>query len=142
MHPILRRVVPHNGVDYAASTGTPVWAAAEGTVTFAGVRGANGNLVSIEHADGYSTHYAHLHRITPGITRGVEVQQRQRIGQVGSTGRSTGPHLHFGLKRRGRFIDPIPEINGPGRPMPAPDLRRYRVHMQGLLRALSAIPSR
>jgi hypothetical protein len=82
-----------------------------------------------------------LHRIAPGIERGVEVDQRQRIGQVGSTGRSTGPHLHFGLKLRGRFVDPLPEINGPGRPMPGPDLRRYRGHTQSLIRALGAIPT-
>jgi len=139
VHPILNRVMPHNGVDYAAATGTTVWAAADGTVTWAGERGANGNLVSIEHADGYSTHYAHLHRIASGIERGTVVQQRQTIGQVGSTGRSTGPHLHFGLKLRGRFIDPLPEINGPGRPMPAPDLRRYQRHIRTLGQALDRI---
>ena len=139
MHPILNRVMPHLGVDYAAATGTTVWAAAGGTVTWAAERGANGNLVSIEHADGYSTHYAHLNRISSGIRRGVEVTQRQTIGQVGSTGRSTGPHLHFGLKLRNRFVDPLPEINGPGRPMPQPDLRRYLRHIRELGRTLERI---
>ncbi|MEM7609827.1 MAG: M23 family metallopeptidase, partial [Myxococcota bacterium] len=79
----------------------------------------NGNLVSIRHADGYSSHYAHLHQIQRGIREGVEVEQRQLIGTVGTTGRSTGPHLHFGLKRRGRWVDPMPVINGPGRLLPA-----------------------
>ena len=133
MHPILRRIVPHNGVDYAAGSGTPVWAAADGTVTFAGMRGANGNLVSIRHADGYETHYAHLLRFERGIETGTEVRQRQVIGYVGSTGRSTGPHLHFGLKRHGRFIDPVEAMNGPGRMMPAAALPRFR----GAVRRLS-----
>src|SRR5690606_24640269 len=69
-HPILRRIVPHNGVDYAAATGTPVWAAADGVVTFVGARGASGNLVSLRHENGYETHYAHLHRFAAGLERG------------------------------------------------------------------------
>lgn len=139
MHPILRRVVPHNGTDYAAGTGTPVWAAADGTVTFAGVRGANGNLVTIRHADGYDSSYAHLHRIERGIRNGVEVEQRQLIGYVGSTGRSTGPHLHFGLKHNGRFIDPLDIINGPGRMMAAGHLGAYRTHVRRMSRQLGEI---
>ena len=139
MHPILRRIHPHNGVDYAAGTGTPVWAAADGRVTFVGPRGANGNLVSIEHANGYETHYAHLHRFAPGLERGDEVRQRQAIGQVGTTGRSTGPHLHFGLKRNGRFIDPQAELNGPGRMMPGAHLGRYRRLTRELRRELAEI---
>lgn len=139
-HPILRRVVPHNGVDYAASTGTPVWAAAEGVITFVGVRGPNGNLVSIRHENGYETHYAHLHRFANGLTQGARVRQREVIGYVGSTGRSTGPHLHFGLEHNGRFIDPQAELNGPGRMMPANFLPRYRRHVQSLEAELERIP--
>lgn len=139
MHPILRRIHPHNGVDYAAGTGTPVWAAADGRVTFVGPRGANGNLVSIQHDNGYETHYAHLHRFARGLERGDEVRQRQAIGQVGTTGRSTGPHLHFGLKRNGRFIDPQAELNGPGRMMPGAHLGRYRRLTRELQRELAEI---
>jgi murein DD-endopeptidase MepM/ murein hydrolase activator NlpD len=139
MHPILRRVRPHNGVDYAAGTGTPVRAAAEGTITFAGVKGANGNLVSIRHANGHETFYAHLSRIERGMSPGTRVEQLQLIGAVGSTGRSTGPHLHFGLKRNGRFIDPLEQINGPGRILPASALERFRPRMQALQRELDAI---
>ncbi|MCB9600593.1 MAG: M23 family metallopeptidase [Sandaracinus sp.] len=133
MHPILRRIVPHNGVDFAASTGTPVWAAADGTITWAGPKGPNGNLVSIRHADGYESHYAHLHRIQRGISPGVEVTQRQLIGAVGTTGRSTGPHLHFGVERNGRFVDPMAVINGPGRMLPAAALGRFRREMRELV---------
>ena len=138
MHPILRRIHPHNGVDFAASTGTPVWAAADGTVTWAGPKGANGNLVSIRHEGGYMTHYAHLHRIQRGIRRGVRVDQRQLIGAVGTTGRSTGPHLHFGLKRNGRFLDPMEVLNGPGRMLPAGQLGRFRRRMRELRAELEA----
>jgi murein DD-endopeptidase MepM/ murein hydrolase activator NlpD len=139
LHPILRRVVPHNGVDYAAGTGTPVWAAAAGTITFAGERGANGNLVSIRHAGGYESFYAHLSRIERGIQSGTAVRQRQIIGYVGSTGRSTGPHLHFGLKKNGRFADPLAEINGPGRMLPAGALGRFRTAARRLTTELEAI---
>ncbi|MEM9191037.1 MAG: M23 family metallopeptidase [Myxococcota bacterium] len=139
MHPILRRIVPHNGVDYAAGTGTPVWAAASGTVTFAGFKGANGNLVSIRHADNYSSHYAHLHRIERGIRNGTNVDQRQLIGYVGTTGRSTGPHLHFGLKRNGMFVDPLEVINGPGRMMSPGLLGPYRTHVRRLTNQLERI---
>ncbi|MEO0322631.1 MAG: M23 family metallopeptidase [Myxococcota bacterium] len=138
MHPILRRVVPHNGTDFAASTGTPVWAAADGEVTWAGPKGPNGNLVSVRHEGGYESHYAHLHRIQRGIRPGVEVEQRQLIGTVGSTGRSTGPHLHFGLKRGGRFVNPMDAINGPGRMLPARHLGTFRRQARALSAQLDA----
>lgn len=129
LHPILKRVVPHLGVDYAASTGTPVWAAAEGRVSFAGRKGPNGNLVVIRHGGGFETAYAHLHRIKSGIRPGTFVKQRELIGFVGSTGRSTGPHLHFGLKKYSRYIDPLDELNGPGLRMSSRALPDYKEAM-------------
>lgn len=140
LHPILKRVVPHLGMDYAASPGTPVWAAADGTVTFAGDRGANGNLVSIRHTSGYETFYAHLSRISRGVKAGATLSQRDPIGAVGSTGRSTGPHLHFALKRNGRFVDPKRELNGPGRPLPAASMARFRALVARSERELESIP--
>ena len=137
MHPILRRIVPHNGVDFAASTGTPVWAGADGRITWAGPKGPNGNLVSIRHEGGYESHYAHLHRIQRGIRPGVEVEQRQLIGTVGSTGRSTGPHLHFGLKRNGRFVDPLSVLNGPGQLLPPGPRGRFLRQMRELREAMA-----
>ncbi len=139
LHPILRRVVPHNGMDYAAGSGTPVWAAANGVVTFAGERGANGNLVSIRHDGGYETFYAHLSRIERGVRSGETVRQRQVIGYVGSTGRSTGPHLHFGLKRNGRFVDPLRELNAPGRMLPGGMLGRFQRHARTLTNELDRV---
>lgn len=137
-HPILKRVVPHLGVDYAASTGTPVWAAGDGVVKFAGRKGPNGNLVVIRHG-GAETFYAHLHRIKPGIRPGKRVKQRELIGFVGSTGRSTGPHLHFGLKKKGRFVDPAGELNGPGLKMSAAELPAYKEQIATWIETLDSI---
>jgi len=137
-HPVLKRIMPHNGVDYAAARGTPVWAAADGVVTFAGRKGANGNLVALRHEGGYETFYAHLSRISGRVRAGTEVKQRTVIGGVGSTGRSTGPHLHFALKRHGRFLNPKSQLNGPGRPLPAGEMGRYRRARKALLAELDA----
>ncbi len=139
VHPILKRVIPHMGVDYAASIGTPVWAAAGGTVRFAGRKGVNGNLVTIRHRGGYETHYAHLHSIRRGIKPGTRVKQRELIGVVGSTGRSTGPHLHFSLKKNGRMIDPLVELNGPGRLLRAKNMDAYKGQVQHLRAQLDTI---
>ncbi|MBT8451208.1 MAG: M23 family metallopeptidase [Deltaproteobacteria bacterium] len=128
-HPILKRRIPHLGLDYAAATGTPVWAAADGRVTFAGRSGPNGNLVVLRHSGGFETAYAHLHRIKSGIRPGRYVKQRELIGFVGSTGRSTGPHLHFGLKKYSRPLDPLTELNGPGLRMASRDLPSYKSAM-------------
>ena len=125
-HPILKRTMPHLGIDYAAGTGTPVWAAADGRVKFAGRKGPSGNLIAVRHSGGFETYYAHLHRIKGGIRHGTYVKQRELIGFVGSTGRSTGPHLHFGLKKYSRYIDPITELNGPGLRMAARDLPAFK----------------
>jgi len=142
-HPILKRTMPHLGVDYAAATGTPVWAAADGRVTSAGRKGPNGNLVVIRHGGGFETAYAHLHRIKSGIRPGTYVKQRELIGFVGSTGRSTGPHLHFGLKKYTRSIDPLTELNGPGLRMASRDLTSYRsalAEWQALLGGIENVP--
>ena len=105
-HPILKKVMPHLGIDFGAPTGTPVGAASSGTVTFAGFRGPTGNLVKIAHAGNIETGYAHLSRFAEGLKVGDRVKRLQVIGYVGSTGRSTGPHLHFSATRNREFIDP------------------------------------
>lgn len=106
-HPILKRWRPHNGVDYGAPTGTPVHAMADGKVSFAGWKGAMGKTVVIKHPNGYQTYYAHLSAIAPKLKRGMRVTRRSFIGRIGSTGRSTGPHLHYGLKHKNRWVDPL-----------------------------------
>lgn len=105
-HPILKRIKPHNGTDFAAPIGTPIVAASAGVVSFVGRAGPNGNMVRLSHGAGYETGYSHLSRFARGLRAGARVEQRQVIGYIGSTGRSTGPHLHFSAKRSGRFIDP------------------------------------
>lgn len=139
-HPVLKRKQLHNGIDYSAPTGTSVRAAAAGTVRIAGVRGPNGNLIAIVHPHGYETFYAHLSRFAPGIKPGARVKQRQLIGYVGSTGRSTGPHLHFSLKKSGRFVNPNTQLNGPGLPLPASELTDYKRRVRELSDELSRIP--
>ncbi len=106
-HPVLRRYLPHYGVDYAASIGTPVQATADGVVLFCARKGPNGKMVQIKHGSRYSTYYLHLSRYGRGIRKGAHVKQGQIIGYVGSTGRSTGPHLDYRFKRDGRFLDPM-----------------------------------
>lgn len=106
LHPILKKRMPHNGTDFGAPTGTPVYAASYGKVTKLGNYGANGNFIAIEHPNGYETGYSHLSRFEQGLKVGDQVKRAQAIGYVGSTGRSTGPHLHFSAKKNGVFIDP------------------------------------
>jgi|LNFM01.1.fsa_nt_gb murein DD-endopeptidase MepM/ murein hydrolase activator NlpD len=109
MHPVLHRVMPHQGTDFGAPSGTPVMAAADGVVVFRGWGGATGNLVRLAHAQlNLETGYAHLVRFEPSVGSGARVRVGQVIGYVGSTGRSTGPHLHWSVKRSGQFIDGAP----------------------------------
>ncbi len=106
-HPILERVRPHKGVDFAAPRGTPVRAVASGKVTFAGRQSGYGNIVCIDHPGPYDTAYAHLERIEKGLDQGDRVERGQIIGYVGSTGLATGPHLHFELHKDGEYINPL-----------------------------------
>jgi murein DD-endopeptidase MepM/ murein hydrolase activator NlpD len=105
-HPILHRVLPHLGVDLAAGYGTPVRAAADGSVTWAGPKGGYGNLVEITHPNGYATRYGHLSAIAP-IRPGMPVRQGEVIGYVGATGLATAPHLHYEVRRKGLPVDPM-----------------------------------
>ncbi|HEX9622102.1 MAG TPA: peptidoglycan DD-metalloendopeptidase family protein [Polyangiaceae bacterium] len=105
MHPVLKKVMPHNGTDFGAPAGTPVGASSYGTVSFIGYSGPSGNLVLIDHPGWIETGYAHLSRFAEGLKVGDKVKRLQLVGYVGSTGRSTGPHLHFSAKKEGRFID-------------------------------------
>lgn len=106
-HPILKRRKAHNGVDFAAPTGTPVRTVADGVVITAGYNRASGNMVKIRHTKKYSTAYLHLSRISKGLRKGARVKRGEVIGAVGSTGYSTGPHLHYSLYENGRYVDPM-----------------------------------
>lgn len=106
-HPILRRRRPHLGVDFAAPRGTPVHAAADGKIVEAGWEGGLGRSVRVDHADGYRTTYGHLSRIAGSLRAGRPVRRGQVIGYVGSTGLSTGNHLHYEVERDGQHVDPL-----------------------------------
>ena len=104
-HPILKYVRPHLGIDYAAPIGTPVSSVASGRVTFKGWKGGYGRFVSVKHSAGYVTTYAHLRRYAKGLRVGKRVKQGDIVGYVGSSGMSTGPHLDFRMKHKGKFIN-------------------------------------
>ncbi|MBY0563519.1 MAG: M23 family metallopeptidase [Hyphomonadaceae bacterium] len=106
-HPILGYSRMHRGTDFAAPTGTPILAAGDGTVLRSGPYGGYGNYVRIRHANGYETAYAHMSRFARGLRAGTRVRQGQVIGYVGSTGRSTGPHLHYEVMLRGQQVNPM-----------------------------------
>ncbi len=107
LHPIRKVYRPHYGVDYAAPIGTPIQATADGTVIFAGQKGASGRMVGIRHQNRYETQYLHLRTIGTGIKKGVKVREGQEIGKVGSSGESTGPHLDYRIKKDGKYINPL-----------------------------------
>ncbi|WP_121632439.1 peptidoglycan DD-metalloendopeptidase family protein [Tropicibacter alexandrii] len=106
-HPILKQVRNHNGVDWAAPTGTPVMAAAGGTVSYAGPAGGYGNVIYIDHGGGVQTRYAHLSRFGDKGQKGTRVAAGEVVGYVGTTGRSTGPHLHFEVRVNDKPVDPL-----------------------------------
>ncbi|MCY0095170.1 M23 family metallopeptidase [Hoeflea ulvae] len=106
-HPILKKVLMHKGVDWAAPSGTPVRAAYDGTLAYAGDAGGYGNMVKLSHPGGTETRYAHLSRFAEGVAAGQAVKAGATIGYVGTTGRSTGPHLHFEFYRGGTAVNPL-----------------------------------
>lgn len=114
MHPILKQVRAHNGVDWGAPIGTPVQAAAEGVVAKIGDGGAYGNVIYLDHPGGRQTRYAHLDGFAEGLNLGAAIAAGQHIGYVGTTGRSTGPHLHFELLVDGNAVDPLGGTSGGG----------------------------
>lgn len=105
-HPILHRYRAHLGIDYAARYGSKILASSKGKIIFKGWKGGYGRVVEIKHANGIKTLYAHMSRFAKGIYVGKKVHQGRTIGYVGSSGRSTGPHCHFGLYKNGRAVNP------------------------------------
>lgn len=138
-HPVLQRYRPHLGVDYAAETGTPIWAIADGRVTFADERGGNGNLVVIEHDDEYESLYAHLSRFGEGIERGEHVDQGDVIGYVGNTGLSSGPHLHLGVRLDGEYIDFMSIESSRGPALTGQELAEFQRVVERWSRELGAV---
>jgi murein DD-endopeptidase MepM/ murein hydrolase activator NlpD len=137
-HPVLGGTLPHLAVDYAAPTGTPVRAVADGTVSHAGRDGGYGLAVQIRHRSGYRTLYAHLSRLGRDVRAGARVNQRQVIGYVGSTGLSTGPHLHYEVIKGGRRVNPLGEKFLPGDPIPRAERAEFERYTHALVERLEA----
>ena len=116
-HPVTRKVQPHTGVDYAAPKGTPVMTIGDGVVTSMKYEGAGGNTIRIRHNSVYTTAYLHLSRYAKGLKVGQRVRQGEVIGYVGSTGRSTGPHLDFRVWKNGSAINPLKMDSPPAEPI-------------------------
>lgn len=137
-HPILGYTRMHRGVDFAAPTGTPIYAAGTGRVARAGRLGGYGNYVRLEHGNGYATAYAHLSRFADGLRAGQRVRQGEIIGYVGSTGRSTGPHLHFEVLEHGRQVNPLTVAQPPARRLEDAARRAFTSHVVALEEAIRA----
>jgi len=139
-HPILRYTKMHRGIDFAAPIGTPIYAAGNGKIVFAGRKGAYGKYIRIRHNSRYSTAYAHLSGYRKGIRRGKRVQQGQIIGYVGSTGRSTGPHLHYEVLVMGRQINPLKMKLPPGRKLRGNELVSFKRNRNEIDRLIKRLP--
>ncbi|HMY83367.1 MAG TPA: peptidoglycan DD-metalloendopeptidase family protein [Saprospiraceae bacterium] len=139
LHPILNKVVPHFGTDYAAPTGTPILAVSDGVIEAQGYGGGNGNYVKIKHDRTYSTQYLHMSRFPKGQRKGQRVRQGQVIGYVGSTGLATGPHVCFRFWKNGRQVNPksckLPAPN----PIPGSSLTEFKALRNDMLSKLAAI---
>lgn len=133
-HPVLGYTRQHQGVDFQASVGTPVWAVGDGKVTFAGWQGGYGKFVTVRHPNGYETAYAHLSAINVRV--GQHIAQKAVVGMSGNTGLSSGPHLHFGLKLGGTFINPFSLKPVRVEPLAQEEMPRFKQAIDGVQKRL------
>jgi len=139
-HPIFKDVRMHSGVDYAAPSGTLVYAAGDGVVQVAKYSGGYGNFVKIRHNSEYSTGYGHMRGYAKGIRPGVRVKQGQVIGYVGNTGRSTGPHLHYEVIKNGRKVDPLRIKAATGENLYGKNLQKFKQTIAAIEQSLNPQP--
>lgn len=140
-HPILGYTRMHRGVDFAAPTGTPIYAAGNGTVVKAGWNGGYGRYVRIRHNAEYSTAYGHMRSLKKGIKTGSRVKQGQIIGYVGTSGRSTGPHLHYEILEKGRQVNPLRVRLPSGRKLKGDQLQAFARARAEIDRRIAELPS-
>ena len=141
MHPVLRIVRPHHGVDYAAATGTPVYSIGEGVVLQKSYQAAGGgNFVKIRHNSVYSTSYMHLSKFAAGLKAGSRVKQGEVIGYVGSTGLSSGPHLDFRVYMGNTAVNPLTIKSDPGKPVDPSNMPKFNVLRDSVLQLLQVKP--
>lgn len=139
-HPVLGYTKMHSGVDFAAPRGTPIYAAGNGTVDYAARMGSYGNFVRIKHANGYQTAYAHMNGFARGIRKGTRVRQGQVIGYVGTTGRSTGPHLHYEIVVHGKKVNPLGIKVPTGTQLAGKDLKNYKSERSRIMAQMADTP--
>ncbi len=137
-HPILGYNRMHRGIDFAAPNGTPIYAAGDGVVDFAGPNAGYGRYVRIRHNDEFSTAYAHISNFAPGMMRGKRVRQGEVIGYVGSTGESTGPHLHYEILRQNEQVNPLTIKVQAGRILAGRDIKRFAAQRGTISNELAA----
>ena len=125
-HPVLGYTKMHTGVDFAAARGTPIRAAGDGVLTFAGRKGSYGNYIAIRHNGNYATAYAHMRKFARGMRSGKRVKQGQVIGYVGTTGRSTGPHLHYEVMLNGKRLNPSKLRLASGKSLKGAEFKRFK----------------
>jgi len=141
LHPLLGYSKMHTGVDFGAPYGTPIRAAGAGTIELAGRSGAYGIAIKIQHSGNYETFYAHMSKIAAGIVAGARVNQGQIIGYVGSTGRSTGPHLHYEVRVNGGAVNPTRIKAAGGKQLAGKELTRFKQLKQRVLAMMQTAPS-
>ena len=137
-HPILGYTKLHKGIDFAAPAGTPVFAAGDGVIEVAKRFGSFGNYIRIRHRNSYKTVYAHLKAFAKGIRSGVRVRQRRVIGYIGSTGRSTGPHLHYEVIHNKRHVNPRGVRIPTGVTLNGPELKRFNSERRRIDKLIAA----
>jgi murein DD-endopeptidase MepM/ murein hydrolase activator NlpD len=138
-HPILNTIRAHNGVDYAAKTGTPIRATGDGKVVFRGVKGGYGNTIILQHGQRYSTLYAHMSRFDPGAQVGRKIKQNDIIGYVGQSGLATGPHLHYEFRVDGQHRNPLTVRHATADPIPSELMREFISYATPLLAQLDIL---
>jgi murein DD-endopeptidase MepM/ murein hydrolase activator NlpD len=129
-HPVLKRRMPHYGVDYAAPMGTPVISVGDGEILQSRYKGAAGNMVKIRHNSTYSTAYLHLNGFASGIKEGRKVKQGQVIGYVGKTGRVTGVHLHYNVYKHGKPVNPVKLVLPPSKGVSNEELDEFKASIK------------
>jgi murein DD-endopeptidase MepM/ murein hydrolase activator NlpD len=140
-HPLLRYSKMHTGVDFGAPSGTPIRASGSGVVDLAGRHGAYGNTIVLKHGEKYKSLYAHMSRLAAGVRKGKRVNQGQIIGYVGSTGRSTGPHLHYEVRINNRPINPSAIKAAGGKQLAGKDLTNFRVLKNRVMAMVQQAPA-
>jgi murein DD-endopeptidase MepM/ murein hydrolase activator NlpD len=139
-HPILGYSKLHSGTDFAARTGTPIYASGDGKIVFKGRKGGYGNYIKIQHNDTYASAYAHMNGFARGMANGKRVKQGDIIGYVGTTGRSTGPHLHYEVHKNGRQVNPLGEKFKAGKELKGTELANFQREVSRIKQQVASMP--